>query len=109
MRFTSYEHCSCLVVSYVVYEMTHSSTHRHLHLDLAHRLIPHDLEIVRAEPINISDLLLTPLDDQFRELARFSVQLNLKRLHVILVYVRVAHLEDKLVWFRIGNISDHVG
>jgi hypothetical protein len=82
---------------------------RHLHLDLAHRLVPNHLKVLRSEPIDPSNLLLCPLDVQRRELARFSLELRHERLDVVLVDVRVTHLEDKLVRFRIGHQGDHVG
>lgn len=87
------------------------TTHRHLHLNLAHRLIPLHSKIIIPKPIHSStrlNLLPRPLPYELRELPRLPLELHRQRLDVILVHMRIAHLEDKLLGFAARKVSNHV-
>ena len=85
-----------------------AATHRHLHLNLAHGLVPLHNEIFHLETVNPRNLLPRPTPLQRREVPRLPLQLYPQRLDVIGIDMRISHLEDELVWLGIGDEGDHV-
>lgn len=54
------------------------ATHRHLHLNLAHRLVSLDDKVVELEPVDILDLVEGTRDLERREWARLALELGLE-------------------------------
>lgn len=55
-----------------------SRTHRHLHLNLAHGVVPLDDEVVEAEPVDVLDLVEGARDLEGREWSGLALELGLE-------------------------------
>ncbi len=79
--------------------------HAHLHCNCRMRIVPLNHEILTNKIINI---LHIPLPPQLRERPRLPLQLNLQRIDVVPIHMRITQLYDELVRFRICDFGDHV-
>jgi len=77
---------------------------RHLHYNLPMRGIILDNEIFGLEITYIFDI---SSNFQSRERSWLSFQLNLERINMVFVYMRISHGVDQLAGIDIADMCDH--
>ena len=81
--------------------------HTHLHCDGRMRIVSFHHDVTSNKVINILNTLSRP--PQLGERPRLSLQLLFQRSDVILIYMRIAQLDDQLVRICPCDMGYHVG